>query len=152
MAFTATATLHTPWDCKWSRFARRTSAEQKRGGLWESVHSGERVPISEADCEKCPFWEYQPTGEGLVDRADVCARSLATARADRRVEMGIRLSLFVIAVIFAVCGLVVLSSPLAVPLTISLWFGAVTSLMLGIWGNFRSLADGSFPRFLPPRA
>jgi hypothetical protein len=70
----------------------------------------------------------------------------------RRLDTGIRLSLFVIAVIFAACGVVILTSPLAVPLTISLWFGAVTSLMLGLWGNFRSHADGSFRGFLPPRA
>jgi hypothetical protein len=30
--------------------------------------------------------------------------------------------------------------------------GAAASLMLGIWGNFRSHADGSFRGFLPPRA
>jgi hypothetical protein len=30
--------------------------------------------------------------------------------------------------------------------------GAAASLMLGIWGNFRSYADGSFRGFLPPRA
>jgi hypothetical protein len=152
MAHTATAILHTPWDCRWSRFARRTTAKETRGGLWECVHSGERVPVSEADCEKCPFWEYQSPAEGTADLATVCERSLNADRAVRRLDTGIRLSLFVIAVIFAACGVVILTSPLAVPLTISLWFGAVTSLMLGLWGNFRSHADGSFRGFLPPRA
>jgi hypothetical protein len=152
MAHTGTAILHTPWDCKWSRFARRTKADEKRGGLWECLHSGEPVPVADADCETCPFWEYQPPSEGLVDRADARSRALATARAARRVEAGIRLSLIVIAAIFAACGVVVLTEPLMVPLTISLWLGAMTSLMLGIWGNFRSHADGSFQGFLPPRA
>ena len=110
------------------------------------------VVLSEADCERCPFWEYQPPVEGAADRANACERSLATHRAARHVETGVRLSLFVMAVIFAACGVVVLTRPLAVPLAISLWFGAVTSLMLGLWGNFRSHADGSFRGFLPPRA
>jgi uncharacterized membrane protein HdeD (DUF308 family) len=56
------------------------------------------------------------------------------------------------AVIFAACGIVVLTTPLAVPFTISMLMGAAASLMLGIWGNFRSHADGSFRGFLPPRA
>lgn len=67
MANAATATLHTPWDCRWSRFARRRKAEQKCGGLWDCVLSGERVPVAEADCQKCPFWEYQQPLEGLAD-------------------------------------------------------------------------------------
>lgn len=148
MGHTATPILHTPWDCRWSRFARRTTAEARRGGLWECVHSGERVAVTEADCESCPFWEYQPANEGVVERTSACARS----RAARRIETGIRLTLFITAVIFAATGVVVLTRPLAVPLTISLWFVAATSLMLGTFGNFRTHADGSFRGFLPPRA
>jgi hypothetical protein len=64
----------------------------------------------------------------------------------------VRLILFVLAVIFTACGFVVLTRPLAVPFTITMWMGAAASLMLGIWGNFRSHADGSFRGFLPPRA
>jgi hypothetical protein len=147
MGDTATAILHTPWDCRWSRFARRD--EKRRGSLWDCVRSGERVPVSVADCESCPFWEYQPA---LVGRAWTGERAAANDLPARAIERGIRLSLFVIAVILAACGFIVLSGPLAVPFTISLWLGAVTSLMLGIWGNFRSHADGSFRGFLPPRA
>ena len=73
MAAAATTTLHTPWDCRWSRFARRTRArattlEQTGGSLWECVHTGSRVPITEADCASCPLWEYQPTGEGALEQ------------------------------------------------------------------------------------
>ncbi len=157
MAHTANAILHTPWDCRWSRFARRsahaqTTAEETRGSLWECVHSGERVPVAEADCENCPFWEFQSPADGLVGRAQACERSLAITPTARHIELGVRLSLFVIAVIFAACGFVVLTSPLAVPFTVTMWFGAVGSFLLGIWGNFRSHADGSFRGFLPPRA
>ena len=144
---TANVILHTPWDCRWSRFARRTTAKETSKGLWECVHGGEPVAVSDADCEKCPFWEYQ--AEGLPDRTQAYAGALATDRAVQRLDRGIRLSLFVIALIFAACGFIVLTRPLAVPLTISMWFGAAVALMLGIFGNFRSHADGSFPGFLP---
>jgi hypothetical protein len=149
---TANMILHTPWDCRWSRFARRTTAKETSKGLWECVHGGEPVAVSDADCENCPFWEYQAPAEGFADRTQASERSLATDRAVQRLDTGIRLSLFVIAVIFAACGFILLTGPLAVPLTISMWFGAAAALMLGIFGNFRSQADGSFPGLLPPRA
>ena len=80
MADAASTTLHTPWDCRWSRFARRTRArattrEQTRGSLWECVHTGSRVAITEADCASCPLWEYQPTGEGALEQAKACAHA-----------------------------------------------------------------------------
>jgi hypothetical protein len=145
------AILHTPWDCKWSRFARRSTGPQTRGGLWDCVHSGARTPIAEADCETCPYWDFQSPLEGSDDRTLACERSAAIERSTRALEFGVRLSLFGLAALFAFCGLIVLTQPLAVPLTISLWIGAVVSLMLGIWGNFRSYADGSFRGFLPDR-
>jgi hypothetical protein len=150
MADTATWILHTPWDCRWSRFARRTTGQPERVGLWDCVHSGERLPIREADCATCPFWEYQPPLEPPADHARACERRAAKARAERLVEHGVRLSLFVLAAIFAVCGILVLTSPLAIPLTIALWMCAATTLLLSIRGNFRKLADGSFRGFLSP--
>jgi hypothetical protein len=152
MADTATAILHTPWDCRWSRFARRTAGDGKRGGMWDCIRTAERLPISESDCESCPHYEYRPPTEGLLDVVKARQRVAAKERLTRAVEMGVRVSLFVMAVIFAACGLVVLTTPLAVPFTVSMLMGAAASLMLGIWGNFRSHADGSFRGFLPPRA
>jgi hypothetical protein len=93
MANTAIGILHTPWDCRWSRFARRTSGQQERGGLWDCVHSGERLPIRESDCETCPFWEYQPPLEALADHARACEQRAARTRATRLLERGVRLSL-----------------------------------------------------------
>jgi hypothetical protein len=48
--------------------------------------------------------------------------------------------------VFAAIGFVVLTRPLAIPLTISLWVGALTCFLLGIWGNFnrRSLPERSW--------
>jgi hypothetical protein len=150
MADTAAAILHTPWDCRWSRFARRTTAGSTRGSLWECVHTGSRVAIGEADCASCPHFEYELPLDRALDRDKACARA-AKERAERTVEGGIRLSLIVMAVVFAGCGFVVLTRPLAVPLTITMWFGAAMSFMAAVFGNFRSHADGTFRGFLPPR-
>jgi hypothetical protein len=83
MADTATAILHTPWDCQWSRFARRTADDGTRGGLWDCVRSGARVPISETDCGSCPFYEYNPPLGARIDRAKTCERAAAKERSAR---------------------------------------------------------------------
>jgi hypothetical protein len=145
------ATLHTPWDCQYSRFARRTTRQQTRGSLWECVHTGARVPISEAECATCQFWEYQATGNGALEQAKAC-ECAAKDRSARQAEGGIRVSLFVIAAVFAATGFVVLTTPLAVPFTITMWLGAAMAFMAGVFGSFRSYADGTFRGFLPPRA
>lgn len=151
MTTTAIAdTLRTPWDCRWSRFADRP----RPAALWVCEYTGVRVPIDAVDCATCPHWEFQPPHEGTVERAcaPTCARESRGARATRALELGIRTSAFVTAVIFAACGFIVLTQPLAIPFTVTMWMGAAASLLVGIWGNFRSHADGSFRGFLPPRA
>jgi hypothetical protein len=151
MTTTAIAdTLRTPWDCRWSRFADHP----RPGALWVCEYTGVRVAIETADCATCPHWEFQPPAEGIEGRAyaQTCACESRGARATRALELGIRASALVTAVIFAACGFVLLTSPLAIPFTISLWMGAAASLLLGIWGNFRSHANGTFRGFLPPRA
>ena len=103
MADAANATLHTPWDCRWSRFSRRTHAdarattrEQTRGGLWECVHTDACVAITEADCAACPFWEYQPTTDSALVQAKTCERA-ARDRSVRQIQGSIRITLFVLA-------------------------------------------------------
>jgi len=115
------------------------------------VHTGSRVAITEADCASCPLWEYQPTAEGALEQAKACAHA-AKDRSARQIEVGIRVSLLVIAAVFAACGFIVLTSPLAVPFTMTMWLGAAMSFMAGVFGSFRSHADGTFRGFLPPRA
>ena len=73
MSRNATATLQTPWDCKWSRFGRMRSTRPNTTveGLWVCVYGNAgRRPIDESDCATCPYWEYDPPfGHGAVRRA-----------------------------------------------------------------------------------
>jgi hypothetical protein len=114
------------------------------------MHADSHVPITAADCTSCPFWVYQPTTDNALVAAKMCERA-ARDRSARQIQGGIRVSLFVLAVIFFVCGFVVLTTPLVIPFTITMWFGAATSFMAGVFGDFRSHADGTFRGFLPPR-
>jgi hypothetical protein len=149
MGDTANAILHTPWDCRWSRFARRAAGDQR--SLWECVQSGSPVAITEAACASCPHFEYEQPLEGARHLEKACARA-AMERSTRIVQAGIRVTLLALAIVFAACGFVVLTRPLAVPLTITMWLGAAMAFMAGVFADFRRHADGTFRGFLPPRA
>jgi hypothetical protein len=146
MSKTATATLQTPWDCKWSRFGRvhareRLSAE----GLWVCVYpDGIRRTIDAVDCETCSHFEYESPFFVPSERrqttvtAEPCAVPACPhpSRAEKRLDVGIRVVALALAALFAGTGFVVLTGPLAIPFTICLWIGALTFFLLGIWGNF----------------
>ena len=66
MAITATATIQTAWDCKWSRPGYRLHGlpeSHQPETLWVCVRTDNRVPVIESDCETCPFWEYDEKGD-----------------------------------------------------------------------------------------
>ena len=147
MSRIAIATLQTPWDCKWSRFGRMHSArpDARVEGLWVCVHdNGVRRPIDASTCETCPYWEYEvplarfnhgSSPEVSVQSHDIPACPYES-RAEKRLAIGTRVAVLGLAVLLAGMGFVVLARPLAVPLTIILWMGALTSFWLGVWGRF----------------
>ena len=60
MAKTAVATLQTIWDCRFSRPGFRLSGvkeELQPESVWVCVRT-QRRPVTEAECEGCPHWEY----------------------------------------------------------------------------------------------
>jgi hypothetical protein len=62
-AMIATATLHTIWDCRWSRPGYRLLGVEEHlqpETLWVCDRHGERRGVTEVDCENCPHWEARP--------------------------------------------------------------------------------------------
>ena len=63
MARTATATLQTIWDCRWSRPGYLPRGLEEPGwpdSLWVCVRPTGGVvrrPVTEAECEHCPHWQ-----------------------------------------------------------------------------------------------
>lgn len=62
MAHTATATLPTIWDCRWSRLGYRVAGVE--GHLqpeqqWVCVRGSDRRGVTEEECKHCPHWELQ---------------------------------------------------------------------------------------------
>ena len=60
MTRTATMTLQTTWDCRWSRPGYRLTgveeAEQPEA-VWMCVRTGHRRPVTDEECATCPLWE-----------------------------------------------------------------------------------------------
>jgi hypothetical protein len=156
MSRTAITTLQTPWDCKWSQFGRvHASRSAPAEGLWVCVFpDGTRRSIDPLECETCPHFEYEspfflPSERRVVStlaEERLVAGCPRLSRVERRLELGVRVVALALAAVCAATGFVVLTRPLAIPLTISLWAGAATCLLLGIWGNFdrRSLPERSW--------
>jgi hypothetical protein len=146
MSTIAIATLQTPWDCKWSRFGRiHASRSAPAEGLWVCVYpDGTRRSINPSECETCGLFEYEspfsvPSERRLsipIAQAGAVAACPHPSRAQKRIEVGVRVVALALATVFAGTGFMVLTGPLTIPLTIGLWFGAVTCFLLGIWGNF----------------
>ena len=63
MSRTATATLQTIWDCRWSRPGYRVAGVEddlRPETRWICVRGSERRCITEEECENCPDWELRP--------------------------------------------------------------------------------------------
>jgi len=146
MSRIAIATLQTPWDCKWSRFGRiHASRRGPAEGLWLCVHpDATRRCIEPSECETCSRFEYEspvlpPSERDLtttIIQEGIVAVRPHPSHVEKRLDRGIRIVALALAVLFAGIGFVVLTRPLAIPLTISLWVCALTCFLLGLWGNF----------------
>lgn len=68
MTRVTTATLQTFWDCRWSRPADRLGQAHPREGpspSWVCIRAGGRRPVSDEECERCPYWE---AADAIIER------------------------------------------------------------------------------------
>ena len=66
MSCTATITLQTIWDCKWSHPGYRLRGfpdGRQPESLWACVRDGQRRPVNEQVCANCPDWEADEVHE-----------------------------------------------------------------------------------------
>jgi hypothetical protein len=63
MVRTAVATPQTIWDCRWSRPGYRIHGiddHLQPEKLWVCVRQGDRLGVTEEECEACVHWEELP--------------------------------------------------------------------------------------------
>jgi hypothetical protein len=95
---------------------------------WVCVRDGVPRGIDEHDCATCAFWEFDD-GQSAVPTVAIAAPDTAPQVAPLRfVEQAVTLltwsCVLLAALILGAVGLTILTSPYAVPITVSLWLTA----------------------------
>lgn len=145
MARIAIATLQNGWDCRWSRPDDHAGPTSLTGESVVCERTGVQRRVSLAECEGCVHWELAHNGPETVALAasslheplllterltESLAGSLADSLADppSLVARGLYLATWVAivatAVLLIACGLAILTSPLAIPVTVMLFLTA----------------------------
>jgi hypothetical protein len=146
MARTAIAVLQPVWGCRWSRPGHRLSgvaAALQPESPWVCVREGDRRNVSEETCETCSYWEPEPTA-ATIGRTALAAHGPvvgSTATFDPATVAGIlhvsvRLLLGAIAIALFAIGFSILTSPLAIPVTVTFWLSAAAFVALAVWWRF----------------
>jgi hypothetical protein len=126
MATTAIAVLQEVWNCRWSRpgyhLASLSDAQQPES-TWVCVRDGHDRDVGEAECRTCAQWAPVPgtSADARLIR-HVAAAGHVTAQAV--LAWSTRGVLAATAVLFIGLGVITLTGPLAVPLTVALWLCA----------------------------
>jgi hypothetical protein len=134
MARTAIATLQPVWDCRWSRPGHRLSGVEdalQPESIWVCVHDGNRRNVSVDECEACPNWELS---SGAAVLATGGASTVATARQESidLLAVSVRALLALIALSLFAIGFAILTSLLAIPVTVTLWMGGAAFAALAV--------------------
>ncbi len=141
------AVLQTAWNCRWGRQGDSVSALAETirlEGPWWCTRDGAAHAVGEEACARCARWEPLAAATASVrassgEVAAVYGASLAaTGRigADDLAQAAFRAVLALIAIAFFATGLAILSTPLAVPLTLGLWLCGAVPLGLAVFGRF----------------
>jgi hypothetical protein len=135
MARTAIATLQPVWDCRWSRPGHRLSGVEDRlqpESAWVCVHDGDRRNVTEDECQTCPNWQLDAGGgAALIDSG-----TFAAAAGHQPIDVmgaSVRTLLAVIALALFAIGFSILTSLLAIPVTVTLWMGGAAFAALAVW-------------------
>ena len=135
MATTAIATLQPVWDCRWSRPGHRLSGVEdalQPESAWVCVHDGDRRNVTEDECQTCPHWQLDAGGgAALIDSGSIAATARYPSIDVRGASL--RTLLAVIALTFFALGFTILTSLLAIPVTVTLWMGGAAFAALAVW-------------------
>jgi hypothetical protein len=143
----ATATLHTVWDCRWSRPGHRITAlpdTLQPETTWVCVRDGDRRALCDTECARCSQWAATaaatatyvlPHVPGAILTDHVAEAHPGPTVAELQ-NVAVRAVLVLLAVLFLAIGVTALTSPAAVVFTVTLWLCAAALLGLAAFGRF----------------
>jgi hypothetical protein len=131
MARIAIATLQNGWDCRWSRPEANAGPASPTREPVVCERTGVQRRVSLAECEGCEHWElaHNPP-ETVAIAAPPLHRPALLSEAPPLVERGLYLATWVAIIVTATTlvagGLAILTTPLAIPVTVMLFLSAAT--------------------------
>ena len=143
----ASATVHTVWDCRWSRPGHHLTGVAEAlqpEPTWVCVREGNRRAVCAEECAECSHWEpaaetataiRMPNFGGAILTERMLEPTLALTGAELE-RAAMRVLLVVIALGFVAIGFTVLTAPLLVPVTVGLWLCGAAALGLAVFGRF----------------
>jgi hypothetical protein len=150
MSSTAVAAMQTTWDCRWSRPGHRLTGVEDRlqpETKWVCVRTGVRECIGTEECEQCVHWEAEaavtlrvpievPPSKPATAVGTAVAEAAPPLTAGELQAIGFRSVLVLTAVGVVATGFTLLTSIVAVPITIGLWLGAAALVGAAVFGQF----------------
>lgn len=137
MARIAIATIQNGWDCRWSRPDDHAGPTSPGGESVVCERTGVQRRVSLAECEDCVHWEFaRRAPEGLETAPETVAMAAASLHepsllltdtpslAARGLYLATWVAIVATAVLLIAGGLVVLTTPLAIPVTVALFLSA----------------------------
>jgi hypothetical protein len=134
MASVALVRLQPVCDCRWSRPGRRLTGVAdalQPESAWVCVREGGRRNISETECLTCPHSELDAAVSGTWGRSATLPR--AAFSGEQLLWSMTRVLLVLTAALFAAIGVVTLTGPVAVPVTVTLWLCAAAFAGLAVF-------------------
>jgi len=129
MARIAIATLQNGWDCRWSRPDDTGGPASPTGESVVCDRTGVQRRVSLAECEGCVHWELAPRPTETVALAAASPHEPPSlleppSLTSRALYIATCVAIAGAAVILVVAGLTILTTPLAIPLTVTLFLCA----------------------------
>lgn len=129
MARIAIATIQNGWDCRWSRPDDHAGPTSPGGESVVCERTGVQRRVSLAECETCVHWEF---AHKVPETVALAAASLhephllteSPSLAARGLYLATWMAIVATAVLLIAGGLAILTSPLAIPVTVTLFLSA----------------------------
>ena|SRR5688572_23806418 len=137
MARIAIATLQHGWDCRWSRPDNDADPAAQAGDTVACERTGVERRVSLAECEGCAHWEFAyqpPESVSAVSRQDTQALLEPPSLTSRALYLATWLAIAAAAATLIAAGLTILSTPLAIPISVALFLSAAALVGFGCSG------------------
>ena len=140
MSRIAIATLQSGWDCRWSRPDENAGPIPPGGESVVCDRTGVQRRVSLAECESCVHWEFAHNAPETVAMAAASLHEPVPLTAPpslmaRGLYLATWVAIVATAALLIAGGLAILTTPLAIPITVTLFLSAAALMGFACTGQ-----------------